>query len=158
MVDIGERAPQFSLYDTEKQLRSLGDFEGEPVVLLFFPCAFSDVCTDEMNQMQKMIQDINSLDAQVIGISTDSVHTLAEFKKKYGYDFPFLSDYNKDVSRAYGVLDNNFTYGMHGVSRRAVFVLNAEGYIVYEEIMDDQSILPSFEGIQASLKKIKHLV
>lgn len=155
MVEVGEKAPHFALYDTEGSLRMRSDFKDESLILLFFPLAFSEVCTQEMNRMQELIKDINSLDARVVGISTDSVYALAEFKKRYKYEFDFLSDYNKETSRAYGALYSEFVYGMKGVSRRAVFVMDPKGVIIHEEIMDDPGELPNFEAIQTSLKQVK---
>lgn len=155
MVDIGEKAPHFVLYDTNKDLMALSDYRGKPLIILFFPMAFSGTCTDEMNKMQDMIKDIASLDAQVIGISVDSVHVLEEFKKKNGYEFDFLSDFNKDITRSYGVLCTDFTYGMKGVPQRAVFILDYDGKLVYKEVLDDAGNLPNFEQIQNTLKVLK---
>lgn len=155
MVELGDKAPHFTLYDSDEEMRSLSDFSGKPLIILFFPLAFSSVCTEEMNKMQGMISDINSLDAQVIGISVDSIYTLAEFKKKYGYEFPLLSDYNKDVSRSYGALCAEYAYGMKGVTKRASFVADSKLKIAYKEILENPDNLPNFENIQATLKKLK---
>ncbi len=155
MVELGERAPHFELYDTEWKLWSLEEYKGDALIMLFFPFAFSDSCTQEMNAMQELVGDIASLNAKVVGISTDAVPTLAEFKRKYKYEFPFLSDYNKETSRAYGVLYSEFLYGMKGVSQRAVFVLDGNDRVIHKEIMEDPKELPSFERIQAALKKAK---
>lgn len=155
MVEIGERAPHFTLYDTDGKLWSLEEFKGDALIILFFPCAFSQYCTQEMNEMQNLLEDIVRLNAEVIGISTDSVFTLAEFKRKHKYKFPFLSDYNKDTARAYGVLYAEFHYGMKGVSQRAVFVLDGQDRVVHKEVMEDPAELPNFEKIQIALKKTK---
>lgn len=155
MVEIGNIAPQFTLYNTQKEVETLSDYEGKAVIILFFPMAFSAECTDEMNKVQEMISDINELDADVIGISVDSPYVLEEFKKKNGYEFPLLSDYNSEVSRAYGALHAEFAFGMKNVSKRAVFVVSPERKIAYKEVLDDPSNLPNFEKIQDTLKSFK---
>jgi peroxiredoxin len=93
----------------------------------------------------------NNIDAQVLGISVDSLYTLAKFKEEQGLNFPLLSDFNKEVSKAYGALYDEFSYGMKGVSKRASFVIDRRGIIQYADVLANASDLPNFEAIQSAL-------
>ncbi|MEX0595437.1 MAG: redoxin domain-containing protein, partial [Candidatus Paceibacterota bacterium] len=119
-----KKAPDFTLKDTTNAEVSLSDFKGKSnVVLLFFPLAFSSVCTKELCSTRDNLKIYNSLNAEVFGISVDSFFTLKAFKEANNINFPLLSDFNKEVSESYGVLNNDF-FGMRGVSNRSVFVIN----------------------------------
>lgn len=121
-MDVNTKAPKFTLKNTQKEDVSLYDInEGSNVILLFFPLAFSGVCTKELCSTRDNLKIYNSLDAKVIGISVDSFFSLKAFKEANNLNFMLLSDFNKEVSKSYGVLYDDF-YGMHGVSKRAVFV------------------------------------
>jgi peroxiredoxin len=147
------KAPDFSLQNTEGKQVTLSDIIGEKqIILLFFPLAFSPTCTDEMCMVRDNMKLYNSLDARVIGISVDSFFTLKAFKKAENINFMLLSDFNKDASRNYGVLYDDLL-GMHGVSKRAVFVINKVGEIIHSEILEDVSKVPDFKAIQQILKQ-----
>lgn len=146
-----KKAPHFSLYDDQKNLVSLSDFEGKTVVLLFFPLAFTGVCTKELCSVRDEFGDYQALNAQVLGISVDSLFSLAQFKEAQQLNFPLLSDFNKEMSTAYNCLYADFVLGMKGVSKRAAFVLNKDGEIIYEEILEDAGQIPNFEKIKATL-------
>lgn len=107
-VTIGSNAPHFTLYDSEKNKINLQECQGKNVVLLFFPLAFTGVCTKELCNIRDSIENFNNATAQVFGISTDSLFTLAKFKEEQQLNFPLLSDYNKDVSAAYDSLYETF--------------------------------------------------
>jgi peroxiredoxin len=147
----GQQAPDFTLFDSAKNKVSLQDYKGKKVVLLFFPLAFTSVCTKELCYVRDNITLFNNIDAQVLGISVDSLYTLAKFKEEQGINFPLLSDFNKEVSKAYGALYNEFSYGMKGVSKRASFVIDRQGTIQYAEVLANASDLPNFEAIQSAL-------
>src|SRR5690348_13944343 len=112
VLQPGQQAPDFTLFDSAKNKVSLQDYKGKKVVLLFFPLAFTSVCTKELCYVRDNITLFNNIDAQVLGISVDSLYTLAKFKEEQGLNFPLLSDFNKEVSKAYGALYNEFSYGM----------------------------------------------
>lgn len=154
-LEIGQKAPAFNLYDTDKQPVSLESFKGKNVLVLFFPLAFTGVCTKELCSIRDNIASYNAVDAQVIGISVDSLFTLGKFKEEQGLNFPLLSDFNKETSSNYGCLYENFVLDMKGVSKRSAFVVDKEGTIQYAEILESAGDLPNFEAIQACLATIK---
>ena len=151
-IKIGDQAPLFSLIDSDKQEVSLSDYKGHNVVLLFFPLAFTGVCTAELCQIRDEKAEYEALDAKVIGISVDTIFTLEKFKQEQSYNFPLLSDFNKEVSRAYGSLYETFVLGMKGVSKRSAFVIDKEGKIKYAEVLESAGDLPNFDAIKAVLK------
>lgn len=155
-IQVGSVAPDFNLFDTEKTQVSLHAQKGKPVVLLFFPLAFTGVCTAELCNVRDNIATYNATNAQVYGISVDSLFTLDKFKKEQNLNFPLLSDFNKEASTAFDVLYETFpAFGMHGVSKRAAFVIDAEGIVQYAEICATPGDLPNFEAIQARLASLK---
>jgi len=155
MLSLNQSAPNFTLKDSEGNDVSLTDFKGGPVVVLFFPLAFTGVCTKELCAVRDSIGVYNSLNSKVLAISVDSFFTLAQFKNQQNLNFPLLSDFNKEVSQAYGAYYDEF-FGMHGVSKRAAFIVDAEQKIIYAEVLDKASELPNFEAIQSSLQKLSN--
>lgn len=151
----GQKAPVFSLYDSDKQKVNLEDFRGRNVLLLFFPQAFTSVCTKELCNVRDNIAAYNDVDAQVLGISVDSVFTLNKYKEEQQLNFPLLSDFNKEVSKAYGSLYETWILDMQGVSKRSAFVIDKEGVITYAEVLDNAGEVPDFEKIQEALGFIK---
>lgn len=147
-------AQDFTLFDTEKKPVSLHDFKGKNVVLLFFPLAFTSVCTKELCYVRDNIALFNNVDAQVLGISVDSLYTLAKFKEEQGLNFPLLSDFNKEVSKLYNSLYENWNYNMKGVSKRASFVIDRQGVIRYSQILENAGEFPDFGAIQSTLGTI----
>ncbi|MEY4333902.1 MAG: hypothetical protein RLZZ196_2645 [Bacteroidota bacterium] len=150
-ITLGQQAPNFTLRDTEKNEVSLSQFAGKKVVLVFFPLAFTGVCTTELCSLRDSIATYNQLNAEVIGISVDSLFTLDKFKKEQSLNFTLLSDFNKEVSTAYGCLYENFVLDMKGVSKRSAFVIDAQGAVQYAEVLESAGDLPNFEAIQACL-------
>ncbi|MBC7919888.1 MAG: redoxin domain-containing protein [Ferruginibacter sp.] len=147
----GDPAPAFKLFSSEKQEVSLDDYRGKNLVVLFFPMAFTSVCTAELCAIRDNIADYNGLDADVVGISVDSPFTLAKFKEEERYNFPLLSDFNKETSAAYGALYDNFVFGMKGVSKRSAFVVDRDGKIQYAEVLDNAGEQPNYEAIKQAL-------
>ena len=144
-------APNFTLQNTEGNEVSLSELTGDQnIVLLFFPLAFSGVCTKELCLTRDNMKIYESLDAQVIGISVDSFFTLKAFKEANNLNFPLLSDFNKEVSEKYDTLYDEF-YGMKGVSKRSVFVIDKEGRIAHYEILEDASKIPDLNKVQEVL-------
>ncbi|MCC5913427.1 MAG: redoxin domain-containing protein [Balneolaceae bacterium] len=147
----GQKAPEFTLQNSEGEKVSLSNLtEGKKAVLLFFPLAFSSVCTDEMCKTRDNMKLFNSLNANVAGISVDSFFTLKEFKKANNLNFQLLSDFNKDVSEQYNAIYDDF-FGMKGVSKRAAFVVDQEGVLIYKEILDEAGKMPDFNKIREAL-------
>jgi peroxiredoxin len=151
----GQSAPAFNLFNSEKNKVSLSDFSGKNLVILFFPQAFTGVCTTELCSIRDNMNVYTSLNAEVVGISVDSIFTLAKFKEEQGYNFNLLSDFNKDVSKAYGAFYDEFVFDMKGVSRRAAFVVDGNGQIQYAEVLESAGDLPNFEAIQQALSALK---
>jgi glutaredoxin-dependent peroxiredoxin len=153
-VQIGQQAPDFTLYDTGKNAVTLSDYKGKTVLLLFFPFAFSRVCTSELCTVRDSMSMYGDGKAVVMGISVDSLYTLARFKTDENFSFLLLSDFNKEVSALYGALHEQFSYGMKGVSKRAAFIIDGEGFIRYAEVLENPGQLPNFELISKSLTEI----
>lgn len=151
MLRIGDKAPLFKLPDSNGNERSLSEFlDNSQVVMLFFPLAFSGVCTEEMCSVRDNMKIYRSLDSTVVGISVDSFFTLQAFKKVRNLNFTLLSDFNKEVSHQYDVLDKNY-YGMKGVSKRASFVIDREGRIKFVQVLEDSGELPDFKALLKSI-------
>lgn len=149
----GNTAPNFELTNTSGRKVTLDDLieEGDgDILLMFFPLAFSSVCTDELCTMRDNMKLYNSLETTVAGISIDSFFTLKEFKKANNLNFTLLSDFNKEASKAYDVLYEEF-FGMRGVSKRASFIINSDKEITFAEVLEDSSKLPDFKAIQKAL-------
>ena len=152
-LQIGQLAPEFTLYDSDKNQVSLR-LQSQNILLLFFPLAFTRVCTAELCSIRDNIAVYNSVQARVFGISVDSLYVLAKFKEEQKLNFTLLSDFNKEISVSYGVLYETFSYGMRGVSKRAAFIIDKEGGIRYIEILENASGQPNFEIITKILGEI----
>jgi peroxiredoxin len=153
-LQAGQQAPDFTLFDTAKKEISLSNYQGQNVLLLFFPFAFTSVCTVELCSVRDNLNMYEGFAAQPIGLSVDSLYTLAKYKQEQNLNFPLLSDFNKEVSTAYGALYEQFGYGMKGVSKRAAFVIDAEGIIKYAEVLENAGEQPSFEAIKKTLTSL----
>lgn len=153
-IEIGQKAPDFNLHNTEKNKIALSDYTGKNVVLLFFPLAFTGVCTNELCSMRDTLSTYNNMNAEVIGISIDSLFVLEKFKKENNLNFELLSDFNKETAKAYDCLYENFVFDMAGVAKRSAFVIDKEGTIQYAEVLESAGDLPDFDAIQACLQKI----
>jgi peroxiredoxin len=151
-LQTGSAAPQFTLTSSELKEVSLADFKGKKVVLHFFPLAFTGVCTTQLCTMRDSFGYYDGLNAQILGVSVDSPFTLAKFKEENTYQFPLLSDFNKEVSEAYGALYETFAFGMKGVSKRAAFVIDEEQNIIYAEVLENAGDLPDFGAIAEKVK------
>lgn len=150
-VTVGNQAPAFSLFDTEKNKVSLDNFKGQNLVVLFFPMAFTSVCTAELCSVRDSLATYNGLNTAVVGISVDSPFTLGKFKEEQGLNFPLLSDFNKEASQAYGAYYDTFVLDLKGVSKRAAFVVDKEGKVRYAEVLESAKDLPDFSSIQQTL-------
>ncbi len=152
-VAIGQKAPDFTLFSSDLKEVSLSDYAGKKVVIHFFPMAFTGVCTTQLCTMRDSFGYYEGLGAEVLGISVDSPFTLAKFKEDNQYQFPLLSDFNKEVSQAYGAYYDEFVFNLKGVSKRAAFVVNENQEIIYAEVLESAGDLPDFDAIQAIVQQ-----
>ena len=150
-IEIGQQAPDFTLYDSEKNKITLSDLKGQNVLLLFFPLAFTSTCTVELCSVRDNISFYNNVNAKVFGISVDSLQTLARFKQDQHLNFILLSDFNKEVSSIYGSLYEMFGYNMKGVSKRSAFIIDRRGVVQYAEVLENAGAQPDFTEIQKIL-------
>ena len=151
-LTTGQPAPQFKLVSSGLKEVSLADFKGRKVVLHFFPFAFTGTCTTQLCTMRDSFGYYDGLNATILGISVDSPFTLAKFKEENNYQFDLLSDFNKEVSAAYGAIYEHFVLGLNGVSKRAAFVIDEEQNIIYAEVLEVATDLPDFEAIAEKVK------
>jgi peroxiredoxin len=153
-LTIGQAAPAFKLFNSEKEEVSLSSFLGKKVIIHFFPQAFTGVCTTQLCTMRDNLNYYTDLNAVVLGISVDSVFTLEKFKAEQNYNFSLLSDFNKEVSKAYDALYENWILNMNGVAKRAAFVIDSNGLVQYAEVLESAGDLPNFEAIKACVTHI----
>jgi len=154
-IQPGQKAPDFTLYDTDKKPVTLSEQQGKNVLLLFFPLAFTGTCTKELCSVRDNIGLYTNIDAQVFGISVDAPPTLAKFRSEQGLNFPLLSDFNKEASTAWGSLYDSFAGWMKGVSKRSAFVIDKQGVVRYAQVLENAGDLPDFEAINSCLTILK---
>ena len=153
-IQVGQQAPDFNLFDTEKNPVQLSAQKGKNVLLLFFPQSFTGVCTKELCSVRDNIALYNSAKATVYGISVDSIFTLGKFKEEQSLNFTLLSDFNKEASNAYGCIYHDWILGMKGVSKRSAFIIDGNGIVQYAEVLENAGDVPNFELINAKLKEL----
>ncbi len=156
-VQKGDTAPDFTLYNTDKEAVTLSDQQGKKnVVLLFFPMAFTGVCTEELCNVRDNIPVYSNDNTEVYGISVDSPFTLENFKKQQNYNFSLLSDFNKTASTAYDSVYDTFTgMDLQGVSKRSAFVIDKKGVIQYAEVLESAGDQPNFDKIKETLNSLE---
>ncbi len=152
-VAVGDRAPDFTLKNTDMEEVSLSSLRGKNVVILFFPLAFTNVCTEEMCGVSADTQACGELDAEVIGISVDSPFSLQAWAQKEGISIPLLSDFNKEVSEAYGSLYKDLL-GFRGVAKHSAFVGDKEGVVRFAAVSEDAKVIPDFDAIKECLLSV----
>ena len=152
-VDVGSKAPDFTLTNQDRQPVKLSEQKGKPVVLAFFPAAFSSVCTKELCTFRDAMARLNSAQAQVYGISVDTFFTLKAFQDAQGYNFPLLSDFNKQAIREVGVFNEDMI-GLKGIAKRAVFVIDKDGIVRHKEVLDDARNEPNYDAVFKSLASL----
>jgi peroxiredoxin len=149
-AEIGSQAPDFTLMNHDRQPVTLSQQRGRPVVLAFFPAAFSSVCTKELCTFRDSLARLNSANAQVYGVSVDTFFTLKAFHDQQQLTFPLLSDFNKQAIRDYGVFNEDMI-GLKGIAKRAVFVIDQNGVVRHREVLDDARNEPNYEKITQTL-------
>lgn len=154
-VRIGDPAPGFSLPAAPGEIVDVGESIGErPVVLLFFPLAFSSVCTSEMCAVRDDWARWADLGADVYAISVDSPFVVRRFRQDLDLPFPILSDFNRTVSRRYGTLYEEY-FGLEGVSKRSAFVVDPDGTVAYAWVSDDDEVEPDWAAIREAIEASK---
>ena len=155
-ISVGQKAPDFQLFDDETNSFQLSEAQGDKnVLLLFYPGAFTGVCTTELNTVTNDIEEYGS-DTLIAGISTDSPFVLSEFKKVHSFGFQLLSDHDAEVCSMYGTkYDNNFTgMNLDRIAKRSAFIINKEGIVVYTEVLENAGELPDLDAIKGVLSEL----
>ena len=152
-VDVGSKAPDFTLMNQDRQPVTLSQQNGTPVVLAFFPAAFSSVCEKELCTFRDSMAQLGKANAQVLGISVDTFFALKAFSDQQKLTFPLLSDFNKQVIREYGVFNEDMI-GLKGISKRAVFVLDKDGVVRHKQVLDDARNEPDYQKVYDSLASL----
>ncbi len=154
-ADVGQKAPQFILVNTDLKTVSLSEHSGKNVVLAFYPAAFTGVCQKEMCTFRDALNDFTSANAAVLGVSVDSPFANKEFAAKNGLTFPLLSDITRDVIKQYDVVFNDLA-GVKGftVAKRAVFVIDRQGVIRYKWVAPEPKVEPNYAEVTAAVKKL----
>jgi len=152
-VDVGSKAPDFTLMNQDRQPVTLSEQKGKPVVLAFFPAAFSGVCQKELCTFRDSMARLNKAHAQVYGISVDTFFALKAFADAQRFTFPLLSDFNKETIREYGVFNEDMI-GLKGIAKRAVFVIDKDGVVRHKEVLDDARNEPNYDEVFAALERL----
>ncbi|MDH3733417.1 MAG: redoxin domain-containing protein [Gemmatimonadota bacterium] len=147
MIGVGDAAPGFVLAAAPGEMVDLSDHLGtDRIVLLFYPLAFSGVCTSELCSIRDAWHRYEELDVRLFGVSVDSLFATSRFRESEGLPFPLLSDFNRDVAESYGVLETN-AFGMIGIAKRSVFVIGSDGVVHYAWVSDDDGVEPDYDEI-----------
>lgn len=156
VLRIGQKAPDFALPDTDNRIRSLGEFtHAGNVLVAFFPFAFSGVCDKEMCTFRDGFSSLQGSGANVVGVSVDSSYSLKAFSATYNLQFPLLSDFNKRVSKLYGVLQDPWVaHGYKGVAKRSVFLVDRRGILRYKWVTDVPSVEPPYSEVVKAAQKL----
>ena len=150
-LQVGDKAPDFKLFSSELKEVSLADYKGQKLVIHFFPLAFTGTCTTQLCTMRDSFGYYEGMNTAIVGVSIDSPFTLAKYKEVEAYQFPLLSDFNKEASQAYGAFYEEFKFNLKGVSKRAAFVIDEDGNIAYAEVLEDAGDLPNFDAIKKAV-------
>ena len=152
-TEVGSKAPDFTLTNQDRQPVTLSEQRGAPVVLAFFPAAFSSVCQKELCTFRDSMATLGQARAQVYGISVDTFFTLKAFQDHEKLTFPLLSDFNKQVIRDYGVFNEDMI-GLKGIAKRSVFVIDKDGVVRYREVLDDARNEPDYQKVYDTLASL----
>ncbi|HET6781015.1 MAG TPA: peroxiredoxin [bacterium] len=156
-VEVGQRIPDVPVVNAERKAVKLSEFLGAPLVLAFFPGAFTGTCTKEMCAFRDSLQKFNDMNAKVLGVSVDSPFAQKAFADQNRLNFTLLSDFNRHAVRAFGIEDPNFAGGqLPGVAKRSVFVLDKDGKVRYRWVSDNPGVEPNYEEVTEAIRKIAH--
>jgi peroxiredoxin len=152
MVQVGDRAPDFSALNLKRETVNLSGFAGKKLVLAFFPAAFTGVCEKELCTFRDAMAHFNDLDADVLGVSVDAPFSNGAFAEKNNLNFDILSDYTRNMVTAYGVAHDDFA-NMAGytAAKRSVFVIDGEGKVTYAWVADNPGQEPNYDEVKAAV-------
>ena len=153
-ADVGSMAPDFTLMDQDRQPVTLSAQRGKPVVVAFFPAAFSSVCTKELCTFRDSMAKLNVAKAQVYGVSVDTFFTLKAFHDQQKFNFRLLSDFNKEVIRLYDVFNPDMI-GLKGIAKRAVFVLDQDGVVRHRQVLEDARNEPDYDAVLRAVEGLR---
>jgi len=154
VLNIGDKAPDFELVDTELKMRKLEEFKGKKIILSFFVAASSPVCTTEMCSFRDSWDEISKLGAQVIAISNDGPFANKAFAEKHNLNFPILGDYKSKTIRDYDILMPHLLHIKdYDAAKRSIFIINEDGTVGYKWVSDDPLVEPNYEEIKNFLNK-----
>jgi peroxiredoxin len=154
-LKVGDKAPDFTLFDFDKKPRTLKEFSGKNTVLVFYPGAFTGVCTKEMCALRDSMSRLNSLNAHIVGISVDSPFANKAFAAQNKLEFVLLSDYDRTVSNTYAGVYKDFGIQGYTASKRSVFVVDKSGKITYVWITENPGVEPNYDEIASALSALK---
>ncbi len=153
-IKVGDQAPNFNLYNSDKQQISLESLRGKNVLLHFYPLAFTGVCTKQLCNARDNMEVYTKLNCTVLGISIDTLFSLKVFKEQQALTFDLLSDFNKDTINDYDMYLEDFGLNMHGVSKRGAFIIDKEGVVRYAEVCAELTDQPNYSAIKEALEKL----
>lgn len=155
-LKVGDKAPDFTLFDTDRKERSLKEFVGKNVILAFYPGAFTGVCQKELCQFRDMLPKFNQANAQVLGVSVDSPFANAAFASQNEISYPILCDYSREVSKKYAGVHEDFA-GLKGysASKRAIFVLDKAATIKYAWVTENPGQEPPYQEVDSVIAGLK---
>ncbi|KAG2473007.1 MAG: Peroxiredoxin [Nitrosopumilales archaeon] len=154
VLNIGDKAPDFELVDTELKMRKLEEFKGKKIILSFFVAASSPVCTKEMCSFRDSWDEISKLGAQVVAISNDGPFANKAFAEKHNLNFPILGDYKSKTIRDYDILMPHLLHVKdYDAAKRSIFIINEDGTVGYKWVSDDPLVEPNYEEIKNFLNK-----
>ncbi|MGN6491514.1 MAG: redoxin domain-containing protein [Agriterribacter sp.] len=154
-IAVGTKAPDFTLINTDRKEVSLKDFAGKTLVINFFPAAFTSVCTEQLCSNRDELSFYNDIGASVVGVSVDLPFSLGIFKAQQHINFDLLSDFNKEMIKAYGMYLEDFVLGLKGVAKRGVVVIDKNGTVAYSEETANPGTQVNFAALKQSLEKLK---
>lgn len=153
-AEVGTKAPDFTLPNQDREPVKLSEqTKSGPVVLAFFPAAFSGVCTKEMCTFRDTIGELNKMSAKILGISVDTFFAQKAWADAQKLNFPLLSDFNKEVISQYGVVNPDMI-GLKGIAKRAVFVIDKTGTIRHREVLEDARNEPDYGKVRQALASL----
>jgi peroxiredoxin len=154
-VEVGQKAPDFTLLDTERKQRRLSEFVGKKTIIAFFPGAFTSVCTRELCRFRDDLGRLQGMGAQVVAISVDSPFANRGFADVHKLNFIILSDYDRRVVAKYGLELNNFG-GMPGyvAAKRSIFITDKDGTVKFRWVSDDPGVEPNYDEVSRALTAI----
>jgi glutaredoxin-dependent peroxiredoxin len=157
MVEVGEKAPDVELIDTDRKPMKISDLKGKTAVVAFFPAAFTGVCTKEMCTFRDDFSKFENLNSSVVAISADSPFSNKSFKEQQKLNFPVLSDYNRTAIKAFGVeLPNFANMAGYTAAKRSVFVLDKNGTVAWKWVSDNPGVEPNYNDVRSAVERTKN--